>query len=194
VSAPGDSHTNTATAAGVDDDGAAVMDDDSAIVAVKDVPSSIRANKEAVPDQLDEPGSPPDFTFTFTVTNHSAVDTVTIDTLSDTVYLNLNGQGTCSVPQELSPGESYTCAITVPVNGNAGFSETNTFTASGLDDDGNPVSATASDTVSIVDVLPGDHCDQGGEPPSVLGNRRQRHVYCDHPERKHRRIVHDHLP
>jgi hypothetical protein len=134
---------------------------------VKDVPSSIRANKEAVPDQLDEPGSPPDFTFTFTVTNHSAVDTVTIDTLSDTVYLNLNGQGTCSVPQELSPGESYTCAITVPVNGNAGFSETNTFTASGLDDDGNPVSATASDTVSIVDVLPEITVTKVASPPSV---------------------------
>ena len=79
-------------------------------------------------------------TYTFQVNNPSAVDSVTIDTLDDSIYGDLNGQGDCSVPQTIPAGGSYTCSITVDVTGNAGDTITNVATASGVDDDGNPVS------------------------------------------------------
>ena len=49
---------------------------------------------------------------------------------------DLDGQGDCEMPQELGPGESYTCSFTAEVEGNAGDVHTDTVTATGTDDDG----------------------------------------------------------
>ena len=46
--------------------------------------SSIEIIKTATPDNVDEPGGA--VTYSFTVNNTSAVDSVTIDTLDDTIY------------------------------------------------------------------------------------------------------------
>ena len=148
----GGHQTDVVTAAGADDEGDGVMASDSATVNIADVPSMISLTKTASPTSVNEPGA--SVTFTFTVRNTSTVDTETISSLTDTIYGNLNGKGTCAVPQTIAAGGSYSCSFSAFVAGNAGQSETNEATASGLDDDGNPVSATDDATVTINNVPP----------------------------------------
>ncbi len=87
-----------------------------------------------------------------TVKNTSAVDSVTITSLTDDVYGNLDGKGTCDAPQTIAAGGSYSCSFSGAVSGNAGSSHTDVVTASGTDDDGNPVSDDDDATVTITDV------------------------------------------
>jgi hypothetical protein len=107
-----------------------------------------------------EPGA--DVEFTFTINNLSTVDTVTINSLTDDIYGDLNGQGDCSVPQVLAPGNSYSCNATFYVDGDAGDVETNVATASGIDDDvpPNPVSDDDDATVNITNVPPAASLDK----------------------------------
>ena len=65
---------------------------------------------------------------------------MTITSLTDDVYGNLDGKGSCDVPQTIAAGGSYSCSFSGAVSGNAGSSHTDVVTASGTDDDGNPVS------------------------------------------------------
>ena len=146
----GDVVTNTATASGIDEDGLPVSDGDAAVVTIADVPSEIEVVKTADPTTVPEPGG--NVTFTFTVNNLSSVDAVTIDTLDDSVYLDLNGQGNCVLPMSIPAGGSDGCSITAFVGGNAGDAHTNVVTASGVDDDLSPVSDTDSATVTVTDV------------------------------------------
>jgi hypothetical protein len=161
----GDTETNLATASGQDDDGNAVSDDDDAVVTINDVPSAIEIIKTADPISVDEPGG--DVTFSFTVNNLSTVDSVTINSLSDTVHGDLNGQGDCSVPQTIPAGGSYSCSINAEVNGNAGDTETNLATASGLDDDGNAVSDDDDAMVEVTDVASAIEIVKTADPTSV---------------------------
>ena len=149
---PGDSETDTVTASGTDDDGDPVENSDNANVIVTNVPSSIDVDKMASVPSVDEPGG--NVTFSVTVENTSLVDTVTITSLVDDVYGDLDGQGDCSVPQVLAPAGTYSCEFTVFVAGDAGDSETDTVTASGTDDDGDPVEDSDDETVDVDPVLP----------------------------------------
>jgi uncharacterized repeat protein (TIGR01451 family) len=119
---------------------------------IGDASSDISVSKTAEPDSVPEPGG--NVTFTVRVENESAMDSVTINSLSDDVYGDLNGQGACAVPQTITAGEAYTCAFSATVAGNAGDSETSTVTAAGTDADGFPVSGQGSATVTITDVPP----------------------------------------
>jgi hypothetical protein len=149
----GYSETDTVTFIATDSDGNSFNGTASATVDVLDVPPVIAVTKTADPIQVNEPGGA--VNFTVVVQNHSVVtDPVTITSLTDNIHGNLNGQGTCSVPQTIQPGASYTCTFPAQVNGNAGYSETDTVTASGTDDEGNPVSASDDATVKVVNVLP----------------------------------------
>jgi hypothetical protein len=148
----GDSELDTATATGTDDNGNPVQASDSANVLVLDTPSMIDMTKTADPTVLDEPGG--DVTFTFVVNNNSAVDTVTIDSLTDTVFGDLDGQGDCSVPQVIVAGGSYSCSFTIFVAGNAFDVHTNKVTAMGTDDDGQDVMAMDDETLNFNDVPP----------------------------------------
>lgn len=146
--------TDTVTASGVDDEDNPVSAFDSATVNVNDVPSAIELIKTANPTSVDEPGG--QVTFTFTVNNISTVDSVTIDTLTDTIYGDLTSAegSTCSVPQTIQVAGSYTCSFTAYVAGDANTSVTNVATASGLDDDGISVSDDDDATVSFNNVPP----------------------------------------
>ncbi len=138
----GSSHNDVVTASGTDDDGNDVSDEDDATVRITDVDSSILVTKTADPTSLPEPGG--NASFSVTVKNTSAVDSVTITSLTDDVYGDLDGKGTCDVPQQLAPGASYDCSFSGAVSGNAGSSHTDVVTASGTDDDGNPRLATTT--------------------------------------------------
>jgi hypothetical protein len=147
------SETDTVTAVGEDNEGNEVMDTDSATVTILDDVAMIELIKTANPTSFNEPGT--DVTYTFTVNNLSNVDAVTINSLTDTIYGDLDGQGTCSVPQVLPHTTgTYTCSITAFVAGDAGDSVLNLATAKGVDDDGQPVMASDDATVNILDVPP----------------------------------------
>ena len=135
------------TASGTDDDGNPVSGDDDATVTITNVPSSIAVTKSAGPVSIQEPGGT--VTFAVSVKNTSAVDSVTISSLTDDIYGNLDGKGTCDVPQTLAPGASYDCSFTGAVSGTAGSSHVDVVTASGTDDDGNEVSDSDDATVTI---------------------------------------------
>ncbi|MFQ5593536.1 MAG: hypothetical protein ACE5HA_05255 [Anaerolineae bacterium] len=142
----GHTETDTVTATVTDDEGNAADASDSATVIITDVPPTVQVNKTADPGSMREPGG--NVTFTVRVTNTS-VETVTLNSLKDDVHGNLNGRGTCSVPQTLAVGASYECSFTADVTGNAGHSETDTVTARVMDDEGNTAQASDSATVRI---------------------------------------------
>ncbi len=150
---PGYSETDTVFASGKDADGNSFTNSATATVDVLDLPPVIAVTKTADPTQVNEPGGT--VNFTVVVQNNSGVaDPVTITSLVDDIHGNLNGQGSCSVPQTIQPGASYTCIFPAQVNGNAGHSEIDTVTASGTDDEGVAVSAKDDATVTVVNVLP----------------------------------------
>lgn len=148
----GDSETDLVSAAGSDDDGNAVSGSDDATVTVNDVASAIELLKTVSPEVLDEPGG--SVTFSLTLNNLSAADSVIINSLTDTVFGDLDGAGDCSVPRTIQPGGSYSCSFTVDLEGEPGAPHMNMATASGYDDDGNPVSDDDSATVNFNNVAP----------------------------------------
>jgi uncharacterized repeat protein (TIGR01451 family) len=129
--------------------------------------------KTANPETLPEPGGPVEFTVE--VKNNSvSTDPVTITSLVDdpdgagpAVVINLNGKGSCSVPQVLQPGDTYTCKFTRTVSGNAGDSKTDVVTASGHDDDGHEVSDDDDATVRLTDVPSSIAVEKTASPTSM---------------------------
>ncbi|HUT20686.1 MAG TPA: hypothetical protein VM366_16130, partial [Anaerolineae bacterium] len=145
----GYSETDVVTAAGTDDDGAPVEGSDDATVTLTPVAPAITVVKTADPVEVPEPGATVDFAVQ--VTNDSvAGDPVTITSLVDSIHGDLNGLGACAVPFTLQPGETYSCAFAALVPGNAGYSETDTVTASGTDDEGTEVEGSDDATVDVV--------------------------------------------
>ena len=58
-------------------------------------------------------------TYTIVVTNESRQDDLRLISLVDDRFGDLNGEGSCQLPQELAPGARYECAFTrfLPVAG-----------------------------------------------------------------------------
>lgn len=140
-------HQNTFTAIVSDDDGNSDSDSAKATVSFTDVPSSIEVIKTASPASLPEPGGL--INFTVKVKNTSPIDTVTLNSLNDTLVGNLNGKGNCSIPQTIIPGNQYQCTFTGNVSGTEGQKKTSTTTAGAKDDDGGNLSESGSATVTI---------------------------------------------
>ena len=72
-----------------------------AIIALTEVPSKITVTKTAGPTVVQDSGL---VTFTVVVRNDSAVDTVFIQTLNDSIYGNVNGKGTCTLEDGIAAG------------------------------------------------------------------------------------------
>jgi len=147
-----DFETDTVTASGADDDSNPVSGSDSATVNITNVLSSITLDKTVDQQTLDEPGG--NVIYTYVISNTSSVDTVTINSLTDDKLSGLDGQGDCSLPQVLEPGQQYSCKVTTSVSGNAFTSLTNVATARGVDDDGTAVSAMDDAVVNFSNVPP----------------------------------------
>jgi sugar lactone lactonase YvrE len=89
--------------------------------------------------------------WTIKVMNTYPDTSVQLTALSDSVLGNLNGAGTCAVPQSIPVGGSYSCTVPQTVTGTAGAqSNAGTVTATATPDGGGTVSDT--DT-ALVDVL-----------------------------------------
>jgi hypothetical protein len=88
-------------------------------------------------------------TYTVTVANLTA-EAVSLFSLNDDKFGNLNGVGTCATGGTIAGSGSYSCSFTKTLTGAAGTSHTNTVTAVAKDDETNSVTRTGSATVSFV--------------------------------------------
>ncbi len=156
----GDRETGTVTAVATDDEGNRAKAADKTSVSITDVKPVIAVFASAEPQSVPEPGEI--VQFTVRVTNHSVED-VTLTSLVDDIYGDLNGRGTCSVSRRdeagavgivLGPGGSYKCTFRAEVTGNGGDHKTDTVTAKASDDEGNQAAASGSATVTVADVAP----------------------------------------
>lgn len=155
----GYAETDIVTAKAVDNEGNEATDSDSWLVEVRDIAPTIQLTKTANVTEINEPGD--DVTFTFVVTNLS-FESVTITSLTDDTHggADLSDDGTCTdaIGTVLAPlgqaGDSYTCEATFHVEGNAGYSETNTATACAVDDDGTEDCDDDPETVTVLNVPP----------------------------------------
>ncbi|MGH3080721.1 MAG: DUF11 domain-containing protein, partial [Gaiellaceae bacterium] len=169
----GDEHHNIATVIGHDEDNRPVTDDDFADVAFTDVAPSIEVTKTANPETLPEPGGPVEFTVQVKNSSVSS-DPVTITSLVDdpdgagpAEAIDLDGKGSCDVPQLIQPGDTYTCKFTRTISGNAGDMKTDVVTASGHDDDGHEVSDDDDATVTLTDVSSSIAVEKTASPTSM---------------------------
>src|SRR5262249_55081181 len=111
-----------------------------------------------------------------------STDPVTILTLTDSQLGVLTGSPTCQVGTVLAPGAScsFTKTVTLAAQ-NANTSLSNTFTATGKDDENNVVSANASATVNSTDVPPSISVNKTVSPTSVseggVGNQTVTSTY-----------------
>ncbi|MCA1683730.1 MAG: hypothetical protein LC708_01180, partial [Actinobacteria bacterium] len=148
----GAQQVDTVTVRGTDARGNTVTDSDDAIVRITPVPPTITTTKQATPPSLPEPGGL--FTFNYSVTN-TGPETVTVTSIIDDVYGNLNGRGTCAIGARLAPnGGTYTCTFTGNFFGNAGARQVDTIDTVARDDHGQEVRSQARATVTITDIPP----------------------------------------
>ena len=110
----------------------------------------IRVQKTAEPLVI-SPGE--DVDYTINVVNEGPI-TVFIDTLVDDKFGDLNGAGSCNMPQEIASGEIYTCSFNAFPSGTAPGVHLNTVTASGTGD-GKPVSDMGRALVNFTEVAKG---------------------------------------
>ncbi|MCG8454849.1 MAG: GEVED domain-containing protein, partial [Holophagales bacterium] len=169
----GSSEVGTVTATASDDEGNSVQDSGSAAVTVTNVAPVLSVTKAADPSTLQEPGG--GVTFTARVSNLGvSTDPLTLQSLVDDIHGDLNGQGSCGVPQTVAPGSFYECSFTATVTGVAGDSETDTVTATVQDDEGTPASGSDTATVWIEGTDYGDAPDPGY--PTLRVSDGARHV------------------
>jgi hypothetical protein len=164
----GDTETDVVTATVTGPGGQTASDTDDAVVTVTDAVPSITVDKTVDPDTRAEPGGL--FTFTVTVTNTS-VEVVRIASIVDNVYGDLGTRegSNCSdgINMSLAPGSepnnSFTCTFSVFALGRDGTDETDTVTATAVDDESNV--ATASDTATISITAP---AVRRSRPPAIV--------------------------
>ncbi len=154
--------TNVVTASGTAE-GRVVTDTASADVVVDYLPN-IAVTKTANPTHVSELGG--SVSFTVTVQNN-ANENFILNSLTDTIYGNLDNRGTCDVPQTISPAGSYSCAFTETVSGEPSTAHVDTVTASGVDPQGNPGSASDNATVTFDDVQPDISVTKTAAPTAV---------------------------
>ncbi|MGI8808533.1 MAG: hypothetical protein ACR2KK_11945 [Acidimicrobiales bacterium] len=142
----GAAQTDIITTTAVDDRGQTVTSLSNATVRITDIPPTITVLKSPDPVSRPEPGGT--FRFTVTVTNTS-FEPVTITSLVDDIYGDINGRGSCAVGVRLAPGGSYSCAFDGEFSGRAGATQTDTVTVIAVDDDNTPVTAIAKATVTL---------------------------------------------
>ena len=112
----------------------------------------------------------------------------------DDVYGNLDGKGSCDVPQTIAPAAATAAPSRVRSAATPAASHTDVVTASGTDDDGNPVSDDDDAVVTITNTAELDRGDEDGDADDAAGAGRQRHVRREGREHLGGRLGHDHEP
>ena len=153
-------HRNTVTVQGTDDEGNTATDDDDAQVDFTNVEPTIEVVKTAIDPAsktVSEFGG--DVTYQVEVTNTSG-EPVTITSLVDDKFGNLDGQNDCAVGGELDPGDTYTCTFTAFVVQDqvntppSPVDHVNVVTAKAVDDEGTEATDDDDETVTFTPVPP----------------------------------------
>jgi len=139
---------------------------DSANVTSTDLLPQIVLTKSATPSVLPESGG--DSTFTFTVTNQTA-ESLSLSSLVDDKFGDLNGKGSCVTPQTIVGLGSYSCTYTVTLGDWTVVPFDNTATATGSDDEGNQVSDSDSFRITFTDLLPQVALAKSANPNAISG-------------------------
>ena len=153
--AAGDIHRNVATARVVDSSGQPVTDSDAAVVVILPADaareSSLRVVKESSVQSLPEPGG--DVTYSVEVWNDGETDLVVTALSDDQVAGNdLNGLGTCFLPQSIPVGTAYRCEYHQVIDGRYPLPVVNTVTVeASAPSTGDTVSGSDSATVTLTD-------------------------------------------
>ncbi len=154
----GDSFSNQVTAVGQDPIDRVVTVTVGASVAILDVKPTVDMALSPDPTTIAEPEAV--VTYTLTLTN-TAVETLTLTSLNDDRFGDLDGQGDCQTDQEIPLEGLFSCVYSGLVQGDAGDSFENAVTATVRDNDGNAVSQTITATVTIVAPETSDLLEQG---------------------------------
>jgi len=152
-------------------------------VTFDDVLPDISVTKTANPTSVPETGG--NVTFTFVVTNDGAED-VTLTSLTDTVFGDLNGQGSCVLPQTIAAGGSYSCSLTALLTGSDAIVQSlaldtiirpfcieppaphyNVVTAMAVDNEGAQDTDEDDATVTFDEVAPAIEVSKTANPTSV---------------------------
>ncbi len=169
----GDTHTNIVSATitnGEDSD----SDSDSAdvdLIAPPPPPElSIVVTKSANPNTMLEPGG--NATFTVDVENTSEVS-LTITSIIDSVFGDLNGSGDCAEGAVIGAGETHSCSFIGSVSGTSESPHENTVTVVAKDDSDNTASDNDNATITFYtegsEVYLIDPCTVGCDLENVTG-------------------------
>ncbi|MBP1920999.1 hypothetical protein, partial [Youngiibacter multivorans] len=134
------------------------------IVNTFNVPPAIRVTKTASPTHVPETGG--NVTFTFLVENIGP-QTVTLNSLVDDVFGDLNGKGDIVIPQTILSGGSYTGTYTVWLSSDSLTAHTNVVTATAVDNYGTVATDDDDETVTFDDVAPMIRVTKTANPASV---------------------------
>ncbi|WP_182052891.1 hypothetical protein [Vibrio sp. B1FIG11] len=152
-------------------------------VQITNVPPAITVVKSADKDEVLEPGE--DVTFTFEVTNDSGTFDSPIELVSlvDTIYGDLSAIGAESDcldnPVTIAFGATYSCTLSVYVEGNAGDSFTNTVTATAKDNENDTATDMDSHTILVLDVPSMITLEKTANPTSVFETGDNPNLYRD---------------
>jgi hypothetical protein len=147
----GQNSTNHVTAVASDDEGNTATSSVGTTVTFTDLAPAIGVEVLANPNSVVVPGGHVEFSVRV---HNDGVEAVTLGSIVDNIYGNLDGLGSCSLASGdgmLGSGGSYECVFTAEVLGSVGDSEVHTVTVSAFDDEGNEATAAAGITVTIVD-------------------------------------------
>ena len=123
----------------------AVTLDTNSVTAATCAPE-LTVTESADPPSRPAPGG--SYTYTVAVTN-TGDSSATLTSLTDDVYGDLAGQGTCATDVGIAAGATYTCTYTGTYTGTAGSSRTDTVTATTTDAVERTATASGSATVAL---------------------------------------------
>ena len=105
----GVSESRTVTALLTDDvDATTATESSTATVVITDLPASGTITQGVTPDAFDEPGG--DATFTLRVENTGTVDALTVQSLVHDLAGDIDGLGSCALPQQIDAASFYECS------------------------------------------------------------------------------------
>lgn len=146
-------YSNTAVATGTASSGEEVADSDvSHYVGVPNDPAAtISLKKAANPETVSSSGG--NVTFSIAVLN-GGPGVFSLRSLVDDRFGDLNGRGTCSLPQAIDVTSEYACEFTASLSGDPAALHVNVVTGSGVADDGAEMLAADHAVVAFEEIPP----------------------------------------
>jgi hypothetical protein len=145
----GETHHDEVTICGTSQNNAPCDSDDETVAVTDFVGAAPSLTKTAL-----SAGCDVKVNYQVTVTNHSAVDTLSLNSLTDDLFGDLTVEGgdivetDCAVPQPIGKSGNYSCTFVAKITSqNCSINHTNKVTGGVVDDDG--VNSSPNDTATV---------------------------------------------